>query len=605
MAKIGMGDTVFRMSRYEISLTDIFRVIVIAFLVTACTLIAAIPFPASLALISYPLFFIPVLYATYFYGRGGIIVAGICGMAYLTAGLFLRQPDPAALAGITLEAILLVVIAGLLAYFIGRAGTEKARYRSVFGHPRIGIVTTILPDFRIEETNDTFAGMLQYSAGEMTGMTFPSLAFTDGEKMQLLERVEQHDEGKNFEVRFRTKDGGSCRADLSWSAIDGRTASFTVIDINPRNLIEEIDSEPLVKYRQLMENSPAGILVLQEGRIRYTNPAFGTFSEYSPQELTGKDPLSLLDARDRETFGKFKEHPAGGTRLPEGTEFRFMTKSGSGKAAMVFISTITHNNQQITLLNLVDISVQQRLEEKIRQDTERRRGIIITVAHELRTPLQPILGYLNLMVQDPEGFGIRPETKKMLSRCLVSVERERRIINQMLELSVLDSGKIRLSFSKFSLSALVRSVLDTCGYLSKGDVTVDIPADLIIAADRDRLYSVLDAILSNAVNYSKPPRKIHIAYRPGAGGTTHTISIQDNGIGISEDMFASIFEPFELADASVLSRKYDRLGLSLSIARQIIRMHGGEITLESTENVGSTFTIHIPRELPEEMPHVG
>jgi signal transduction histidine kinase len=70
-------------------------------------------------------------------------------------------------------------------------------------------------------------------------------------------------------------------------------------------------------------------------------------------------------------------------------------------------------------------------------------------------------------------------------------------------------------------------------------------------------------------------------------------------------MFASIFEPFQLADAAKLSRKYDRLGLSLSIAKQIIQMHGGDIRVESTVNVGSTFTIHIPRELPKEIPHVG
>ena len=69
-------------------------------------------------------------------------------------------------------------------------------------------------------------------------------------------------------------------------------------------------------------------------------------------------------------------------------------------------------------------------------------------------------------------------------------------------------------------------------------------------------------------------------------------------------MFASIFEPFQLADAAMLSRKYDRLGLSLSITKKIIQMHGGEITIESTVNVGSTFTIHIPRELPEEIPRV-
>jgi signal transduction histidine kinase len=115
---------------------------------------------------------------------------------------------------------------------------------------------------------------------------------------------------------------------------------------------------------------------------------------------------------------------------------------------------------------------------------------------------------------------------------------------------------------------------------------------------------VLDSLLSNAVNYSKSPRKIHVSYHQGAGGTTHMISVQDNGIGIAKNMLASIFEPFQLADAAKLSRKYGRLGLSLSIAKQIVQMHGGDITVESTVNAGSTFTIHIPKELPKEVPDV-
>jgi signal transduction histidine kinase len=268
---------------------------------------------------------------------------------------------------------------------------------------------------------------------------------------------------------------------------------------------------------------------------------------------------------------------------------------------MVFANPIMHENRPVTMVNLVDLSVQQRLEERIQQDNERRRGIITTVAHELRTPLQPILGYLTLLIQDPEGFGILNDTKKLLERCLASVERERQIINQMLELSVLESGKIQLTFSDCPLFSLVHSVVDTCGYNVKADVTLDIPTDLVIDADRNRLYNVLDSILSNAVNYSKPPRKIHISYRPGNGGSVHTISVQDNGIGIPKPMFTSIFEPFQLADAAKLSRKYNRLGLSLSIAKKIIQMHGGDISVESTVNVGSTFTIQIPVTIPEEM----
>ncbi len=598
-----MGEKVYSMYRYRISETDIVRIVVITSLVISCTLITALSFSRSFGLVNYQLFFIPILYAVYFYSRRGLLVAGICGIVYQAVGYYYRYPDPAALMGVTSEAFLFVIIASLMTYFIERIREGEARYRSVFEHSQLGIVLFNQPDFRIKQTNDKFAEMLHYSAGEITEMTFPSLAFTPREKKRFLDRVETHEDCENFEIRFRTKEGDSCWVNLSWSAIDTRTVSVTIVNINARKLIEAANNDTMMKYRQLTENSPTSILVLQDGQIRFANPAFCAYSGYSPQELEGKDLLFLLDSRDKDRFGEFKNRVVTENQLVDGTEFRFVTKSGDLKAAMVFANPISHDNQQATMMNLVDISVQQRLEERIQLENERRRGIIITVAHELRTPLQPILGYLNLLIQDPEGFGILDSTKKMLERCLVSVDRERQIINQMLELSILESGKIQLTFSDFSLAPVVHSVLDTGGYFSKGDVIVDIPADLVMHADKDRLFSVLDSLLSNAVNYSKPPRKIHVAYRPGADGT-HTISVQDNGIGIAKNMFASIFEPFQLADAAKLSRKYDRLGLSLSIAKQIIQMHGGDITVESTVNAGSTFTIHIPKTLPVETPHV-
>jgi signal transduction histidine kinase len=260
-------------------------------------------------------------------------------------------------------------------------------------------------------------------------------------------------------------------------------------------------------------------------------------------------------------------------------------------------NSILHLEKPATMINIIDVSEKQRLSDKINEDNERRRGIIITVAHELRTPLQPILGYLNLLISDPQGFGILDETKKILERCLTSVDRERQIINQMLELSVLESGKLQLSYSTFPLESLVKSVLDTSGYVSKAEVTIDIPESVTLTADKGRIYSVIDSLLSNAVSYSKPPRKIKIFYCSETDDTQHHISVQDNGIGIEKSVFSSIFEPFQLADAAKLSRRYDRIGLSLSIAKKVVLMHSGDISVESTVNSGSTFTIHLPKEM--------
>ena len=353
----------------------------------------------------------------------------------------------------------------------------------------------------------------------------------------------------------------------------------------------------LMEYRQLTEKSPTGILVIKNDIIVYSNPAFTVFSGFDDTEITGKNPRFFIDTPDHETFCTFTHDAKNESSLQHKGEFRFVTKSGKLRVAIVFSMPITCSGEPAILVNLVDISEKQRFEDRIQLDNERRRGIITTVAHELRTPLQPILGYLNLLIQDPGGYGILDDTKKILERCLLSVERERQIINQMLELSVLESGRLHLSYSTFSLAILVNSVLDTSGYCSKADISLDIPDNLVVTADMDRLFGVFDSLLSNAVNFSKPPRKISVVYYDGRNDTCHFISVSDNGIGISESAYSSIFEPFQLADASKLSRRYDRIGLSLSIAKKIMQMHGGDITVESTINAGSTFTIHLPKEV--------
>ena len=107
MAKIAMDGKTFKIYRYAVSETDIVRMVVISSMVISCTLITAISFSRSLTLINYQLFFIPILYATYFYAKRGLVVAGVCGIAYQAVGYYYRYPDPAALMGVVSGALLL------------------------------------------------------------------------------------------------------------------------------------------------------------------------------------------------------------------------------------------------------------------------------------------------------------------------------------------------------------------------------------------------------------------------------------------------------------------------------------------------------------------
>ncbi len=592
-----MTDKGNRFLPHIISRTDIVRFCVITSLAVCCTLITALSYSRSIDFINYQLFFIPIIYAAFFYPKRGLLVAFACGIAYQAVGYYYRYPDYTAMVTVTSEAILFVIIACMISYFIEKIRQGETRYRSVFEHSQLGIALFNRADFTIRQTNTRFQDMLDYTTEEITGKQFSSLCLTPRDKERFLERIAKSEASENFETRLTTKSGSGYWVNLSWNTIDETTISCTAVNINGRKIAEKLNNDNMMKYSQLTENSPNGILLIQHETIRFSNPAFSVFSGYGKNELAGKHLADFVDAQDRDEFMEFARHWSENKPVHGEIEIRFVTKTGDTRLGSLTANSILHLEKPATMINIVDISEKQRLSDKIHEDNERRRGIIITVAHELRTPLQPILGYLNLLLSDPDGFGIVEDTKKILERCLVSVDRERQIINQMLDLSVLDSGKLKLSYSTFPLEPLVRSIIDTSGYLSKAEVTVDIPESVTLTADKDRIYSVIDSLLSNAVSYSKPPRRINITYHSEPGDANHHISVQDNGIGIEQNAFSSIFEPFQLADSAKLSRRYDRIGLSLSIAKKVVQMHSGDISVKSAVNTGSTFTIDLPREM--------
>jgi len=593
----GMKETEVRIGPHRIQKTDLIRLVIILSLTILCIATSIVSFSSGiLGIITSQLFFIPIIYAAYVSPKKGIYVATVCAFAYQSIGYFYSYPNPVALVSITAEAILFIVIAAIIAYFIELIHAGELKYRTVFENSQLGIILFDATDFSIKQSNEKFSAMLNYTVDEVVAKSLLDIFLSPREKSRFLERIGKETTTSDFETRFAAKDGSSCWVNLSWGPIGDGTISCSVININARKLAEKLNNDNMIKYRQLTEGSPTSILIVQNGTIRFANPSFVAFVGYSLVEITGKNLSAFIEPSHLDAFNEFAAKWAQKFPTKHAKEFRFLTKTGETRVGSLFTNQVIHTGIPATLINIVDITEKQRLEDQIHKDNERRRGVIVTVAHELRTPLQPILGYLNLLLSDAEGFGIKDDTKKILERCLASVDRERQIINQMLDLSVLESGKLQLTCSTFPLAPLVKKVLDTGGYATKAELTVDIGDSVQIIGDKERLFSVLDSLLSNAVNFSKPPRKIGIFYRSEIGEQQHHISIRDNGVGIPQDQFSSIFEPFQLADGTVLSRKYERLGLSLSIAKNIVQMHGGSISVESVVNAGSTFTIHLPKE---------
>ncbi|MFA5331140.1 MAG: PAS domain-containing sensor histidine kinase [Methanoregula sp.] len=588
---------VFNVWGHRVTHTDVVRICVIASLALSTLLITTLAFERNLGSLYSQLIYFPILYATYFYPKRGLIVAGICGVAYECIAYFFLYPDTFALWSATAQAVLFICIAMAVVYLTEAIRVSEARYRSIFENSLLGIILFDRNTFAIKLANQQIAEVLGYTPDELAKQQFSSLFASREFQRSFFGQLGSGENTRKFETCFLTKTGNPHWVNLSWSRIDDLLVSCSVIDIHVQKISEQSAAENAAQYRKLTESSPTGIVIMDNGQIVFANPAFLEFSGYKAQECREKPFEDFIQDGDRDRFREFFGKWGAPAPVPDRAEFRFRSKTGETRKAMLYFTPITRNNGPAALLSLIDNTEWEAFRTQVEQTNERRRDIMQAVAHEIRTPLQPIIGYINLLIQDPAAFGLNEEALRILDRCAKSVDRERQIINQMLEISVMEAGDTRLDYSVLSVPNLVAEIIDDGGYTLKADIRTEIPPGLTVEADRRKLALVLNTLIANGVAYAKPPKKVTITYRNDPTHPFHQIAVQDNGIGITEAQLDRIFEPGEnVTDSGDPAEKTGEREFPLAIAKKYIHLHGGYISVESIGNIGSTFIVHIPKQ---------
>ncbi len=241
--------------------------------------------------------------------------------------------------------------------------------------------------------------------------------------------------------------------------------------------------------------------------------------------------------------------------------------------------------------------------------TAAKDQFIAMLSHELRTPLTPALMAVSAMLE--MRTDLPPEVRKDLAGMQQNIEREARLIDDLLDLTRLARGKIHLHFEVVDVHACLRSAMEVCQAdvdAKHAEVLLFLDAgNRMVWADPDRLRQVFWNLFRNAMKFMPMQGKITIRSR-SSGGRLY-IEITDNGIGIAREVLPRLFQPFEQADQS-RSRKYGGLGLGLAIAGTIATLHKGSISASSPGvNQGATFTVELPtidampeRHLPEAAP---
>ena len=234
------------------------------------------------------------------------------------------------------------------------------------------------------------------------------------------------------------------------------------------------------------------------------------------------------------------------------------------------------------------------------QANRAKSAFLANMSHELRTPMNAIIGYSEMLEEEAEDLGHEeyiPDLQKIhgAGKHLLS------LINDILDLSKIEAGRMDLYLERFELESMLSDVVGTITPLvaKKGNKLVVKKADDLgaIRADLTKVRQSLFNLLSNAAKFTENGTITLAARREKAsGGDWIILSVQDEGIGIAADKIEGLFEEFTQADEST-TRNYGGTGLGLAITRRFCQMMAGDITVESTPGAGSTFTIRLPAEV--------
>jgi PAS domain S-box-containing protein len=376
-----------------------------------------------------------------------------------------------------------------------------------------------------------------------------------------------------------------------------------------RETLARQEAEVRSRLAAIVESSGDAIIgIAPDRRVTSWNPGAERLYGYQAEEVIGR-PISFLVPEERrgEVYEVMNRVLLG--EWAAGYETVRLRKDGSPVQVSVTVSPVKDNSGAIVGISTIarDITEQKRseaerarlleLEKAARLEAEAasrmKDEFLATVSHELRTPLEPILGWAYSLLHDD----LDAETT---AEALESIERNARVqaslVEDLLDVSRFDAGKLRLDMTTLDVAAPVRAALDGVRTTAKAR---EIRLELVVEngprrvrGDVNRLQQVMWNLLSNALKFTHDGGRIDVRVR--SDGDCVEISVADTGQGIEPEFLPRVFDRFTQADSSP-TRKQRGLGLGLTIVRQLVELHGGEVRAESRgAGQGATFTVRLP-----------
>ncbi|MFA4848411.1 MAG: anti-sigma factor antagonist [Methanoregula sp.] len=374
-------------------------------------------------------------------------------------------------------------------------------------------------------------------------------------------------------------------------------AIVSTLDIEEdRRRTEQNLQQSEILYRAIFQNSGTAMAIVDDDlTIFLVNNEFEKMAGYTNTELA--EVVSLLSFVVRNDLGTVTEFHElirkKADKLPQHYEFRFKDREGNIKNVYVIIDMIPDTSRRV--YSLLDITELRKIEEDLRHELIRKREFIILAAHELRTPLQPVMGYLHLVLDDPDSFGLNADAKTILGKCSKNIDQMREIIDHIIKLSDLGCGpeqmvpRFKPQYREISPRQLLNSYITVIRCSNDISIDITIHDDLKLITDSEYFYLIIQSLMYNLIRYSSSPAKIEISHHDDKINNYFTL-INTSAV-VELEILPNLFKPYYVGDESKLLEKSGFIGLSLPVAKQMAEKLHGDINVTSNPESGTIFTL--------------
>jgi PAS domain S-box-containing protein len=468
----------------------------------------------------------------------------------------------------------------------------------------------------IRSWNAAATKMLGYTAAEAAGQSVVRLLPLDrqsaAEKENTLQRVSRWRKVERLDSVWRRKDGLPIGVSLIVAPIRGDSGDVLGLSIIARDITDRDRAERASRRLAAIVESSDDAIASKDlnGIVTSWNRSAERMFGYSAEEMVGESIRKIIPADRQAEEDDVLAQIRRGQKVDHFETVR-RRKDGTLFPVSLTVSPVRHADGTIIGASKIARDITERKEaeqERARllnaaQEASRLKDeFLATLSHELRTPLNAILGYARMIRSGLIADGNEGRAVETIERNATSLSQ---IVEDVLDVSRIVAGRMRLNVQPVDLPEVVRSALDAVRPAADAKgvrlETVLDPQAPPIAGDPDRLQQVFWNLVSNAVKFT--PRGGRAQVRLERVNSAMEVIVSDTGLGISEEFLPHIFEPFRQADSGT-TRERGGLGLGLAIARHLVEMHGGTIYAASGGlGTGATFRVKLPLMIVHPQPH--